>query len=299
MTTAAPRPETWDDYVGQEALKRRLRFAMISAKDRGKPLPPTLLLGPPGCGKTTMAQIIGATMGEEVHTHIMASLTEELLVTEVANFEGVLFLDEIHGASAKRQESLLPLLEDGWIQDRRGIKMRAKRLSIIAATTEGDKVIRPLYDRFMIRPPFEPYKPQEMAEIVKQMAGFEGMLVPDEWALEIGKASLGVPRNARSIVEMARDLMIVTGDLEDPETVLREASVTQSGLTLEHLRYLETLRQMHGKAGLDTIRQLMGMPAGHVEFLEVDLMKQGLIARESGGRRLNQEGFDYLTEQGR
>lgn len=297
---AAPRPQTFDDYIGQERLKRRLEMAMMSALSRGKPLPSTLLLGPPGIGKTSLAYIIANLMGEQIEDHIAASLlnnsSNARLVEIVEEFNGVLFLDEIHGATPKRQEVLLPLLEDGYIVDGSGEKVFSKRLSIVAATTEGDKVIRPLYDRFMIRPPFEPYSDDELRRIVKQMAGFEGMVVEDEWALEVGRASLGLPRYARSLVEVARDILTVTDTMPDPAEVKREAHVTETGLTREHIRYLEILKMNQGKAGIETMRQLIGMPKGHVEFLEIDLIKQGMLARTRTGREITSLGKRTLTE---
>lgn len=292
------QPSEWDAYVGQEAMKERLQLAIESAKSRDTAMPSVLLLGPPGCGKTTLAHVIADALECEIIDQVMP-IHPRLLKQIVMDHEGVFFMDEVHRATRKEQELLLPLLQNGYIQDARGRKIHAGRLHVIAATTEGDKIIRPLWDRFRIKPPFDPYTDEEMARIALNMAYYEGLDEASwEWAVEIGKASLGVPRNAQSLVDVARDMNEVNGEFPDVETVLAGARTTETGLTIDHVRYLEVLRVAGGSAGLVTMRQMLGIPAGHVEMLEIDLMKQSMLERTPTGREITQRGMEAVRRFG-
>lgn len=289
------RPTTWNSFIGQTALKRRLEYAIISALERNENLPPTLLLGPPGTGKTSLARLIAGLMGASFED-VIAPIPPRRLEMTVATHNGVFFIDELHRASPRDQERLLPLVEDGYLQDSRGRTIQAPNLSIIAATTEGDKVITPLYDRFLIKPPFEPYSESEMQEIVTQMASRASLSVTPEWAQGVAAASLGTPRRARSIIQMARDLMVAHGRMYPVERVLHEAGITSHGLDRNHQTYLTSLLQAGGSAGLSTMAQLLSIPPGQIEKLEVDLIKLGFLSRTPSGRELTSTGFTLAQE---
>lgn len=289
------RPETWGAYIGQEGLKRRMEYAVLSSIERREPLPPILLHGPPGSGKTTFAKLIAGLACVEI-IETIAPIPDRVLTQIVSTHTGVLFIDEVHRSPIKDQERLLPLLEDGYIQDARGRAIQSVGLSIVAATTEGDKIIAPLYDRFRIKPPFEPYTKEQMTEIVIQMASFEDLSVEEEWASGIAAACLGIPRNAKSLIEMARDLFIMHDTLEPVERVLEEAGVTEHGLNKNHQQYVSTLMDSGGVAGLSTIAQLMVLPSGQIERLEVDLIKLGFLTRTPSGRELTSDGYTFAQE---
>lgn len=286
------RPKEWDEYIGQEALKTILQTAIGSAKRRDATLRPILLMGVPGCGKTTLAEIIANDLGVPLVSHIWP-LQEKVLARIVQSHENtVLFLDEIHRGSDKQKEMLLPLLEDHYMEDSRGRKLFSNRLHIVGATTEADKIIKPLWDRFRIRPPFEPYSDLDMARITLRMAYTLGLKEAKfEWASELGAAALGVPRNAQSLVEFALDMQEMTDTMPTAAEVLDAYQVTDSGLTADHVNYVCALAMAGGQGGIDLMKQLLSLPQGYITGLEVDLIKQGLLQRERTGRELTQRGF--------
>lgn len=287
------RPTSFKDYVGQDRLKQRLQLAITSAKARESTIPPTLLLGPPGCGKTTLAEIIARELCVPLQSYVMYP-GARTIQNAVNQPNTVLFLDEIHRGSRKEQESLLTLVEDGYLQDGRGRRIQADHLHIVAATTEADKVIQPLFDRFTLRPPFDPYSDLDMGRILLHMAYVEGISEATfHWAMTLGKATLGMPRYAQSLVETARDLYVSTAKFPSTDDVLGAARTTDTGLTAEHLRYLATIHMVGNQAGLDLMKQLLEMPGRHIERLESDLLRQQLLERQASGRELTQRGIDF------
>lgn len=282
---------SWDEFIGQERLKNRLTLAINSAVHRVSPLPPTLLIGPPGCGKTTFARLIAEAMSLRMEERIAPIPTRLMRMLVSDNDFYLLFIDEIHRMTRSEQEQLLPLLSEGYWQDDRGRRIENRYVSIVGATTEADKIIRPLYSRFSIKPPFDAYDDDQMTQIVKNMVHREGLAVDDEWAAAIGRASLGLPRNARSLVEAARDLHLSNDQIPDVDEVLSVARITDTGLSADHIRYLNMLTVTGGSAGLDTMRQLLGIPSGHVEMIEIDLIKQGLLERTRSGREITPMGM--------
>lgn len=286
------RPVEWADYIGQESLKTQLQTAIASAKQREATLRPILLAGVAGCGKTTLATIIANDLDVPLVSHIWP-ITERTLCKVVQSRSNVvLFLDEIHRGTDRQKEMLLPLLEDGYVEDARGRHIHADRIHIVGATTEADRIIKPLWDRFLLRPPFDEYSDLDMARIALRMAFIEGLEAATfEWAMEIGQASLATPRYALSLVESARDMQQETGEFPSVNEVLAHARITDTGLTADHVKYLDSLAMAGGQAGLDLMKQLLDMPARHIERLEVDLIRQALLTRERAGRELTQDGF--------
>ena len=187
------RPETWDDYVGQEAMKDRLAVHISSALIREETLDHILLTGPPGCGKTSLASIIATEFGEPFTSFLMP-IKEKALLLFLRQRHGVVLFDEIHRLSVKQQEALLPLVEDGYYQLDNGDRVYADNLTIIGATTEPEKIIPPLFDRFPIKPPFDDYTADEMRDIVHRMAYASGIELDDMQAAVLGSAAGGVPR---------------------------------------------------------------------------------------------------------
>ena len=288
------RPRTWDSYIGQEALKERLQIHIQAAKAQHRPVPSILLAGPAGCGKTSMAKLI-AQEREWPFTEWLAPTTARPrdIYDLIMSTKGVLFIDEIHRLKPAVQEELLgPLdenpafIHDGWKED------LIFPLTIVAATTEWDKLIRPLYDRFMIKPPFEPYTDEQMAQIIR---GMMAKICPErelteEHALILGRAAGGRPRQAKALALAARDC-----PTPGPHLVLKLAGITPEGLTLHHLEYLKVLgKNSKGSAGVKVLAASLGMPENAVVDLEQGLIRLELIEYSPGGRTLRPRGRQYL-----
>lgn len=263
----------------------------------GRPLDHVLLVGPPGCGKSKLAEIIMTEMREENCISFIMPIDARLLDRLFRQFEGIVFFDEIHRMSNKDQHVLLSVLQDGYYQTKGGQRFEVADLTVIGATTDPQQLIKPVYDRFPIKPEFEDYTDEELTNIATKMAEAEGVQLAQETLEAIGKASLGVPRLIERLVVMARDLTITNGKIPTTKELFDICRVTPTGLSALHVRYCQMLSQAGGQAGLDLMRQLMQLPSGALEAIEVDLIKQKMIERTSGGRLLTIQG-QRLSEYG-
>lgn len=295
MDTTTLDPIAWGEFVGQQTLKTRLQVHIHAAFQETRPLEHVLLAGPPGFGKTTLARLIAKELTDPIHTLVMP-VQRKILIRELARFEGgVLFLDEIHALSKRDQEILLPVMDTGFVRDERGREYDCGFMTIVAATTEPDKLIAPLHDRFAIRPDFVPYTDEELGLIVELMADRAGVDLDVNMARVLGRAAGGVPRMARQFVYAARDL---THTLHRPATaaeVLDLCSVNPDGLTALHRRYLEVLDDQNGLAGAKTIEMLLRIPTAVITNLERLLLGRGLIEYTPSGRQLTPEGMAKVT----
>lgn len=283
------RVADWASFVGQEALKSRLDVHITAAVKQDRTLESILLVGPPGFGKTSLASIIGGRLSVDVTEYTMP-LEERIMVQVVTRTSGVLLLDELHRASARQQEQLLPLLEFGYVQDRRGHRYPALDLTVIGATTEPEKVITPLYDRFDIKPDFDDYSDEEMGAIVAGMAIRSGVVMEHEMAEELGRATGGTPRRARQFVLATRDLLASGADAA-AEDVLALCRVDPSGLTQQHKQYLAAIEKLGGVAGLRTLQTVLRLGEPVVRELERLLVKQELVTYTDRGRELTPQGY--------
>jgi holliday junction DNA helicase RuvB len=292
------RALSFDEYVGQEPLKRRLAVHIQAAVADQRMLDHVLLAGPPGYGKTSVAQIIARDLGDP-----FACLTMPVKPVALASLlrqwgGGILLLDEIHRASASQQEDLLNLLQDGYLQTPSGRRVEVQHLTIIGATTEPDKIIAPLYDRFPIKPTFVDYSDDEMADIVMGMADKVGLELDPAYALALGQASGGIPRNARQLVLATRDLYISTG--RDPiiADVLELCGTESDGLSAGHVEYLRHLADLGGHAGLQILATMLRLHPSIVCELERLLVKRQLVMYSSVGRELTELGFRRVARRG-
>lgn len=285
------RPGSWPEYVGQTKLKHELAVRIAAAKVSQRPLDPMLLVGPPGAGKTSLAQIIATEMGQHLEVLIMP-VTFRTIANLVKQQEDIIvLLDELHGLAPKAQGELLPLMEFGFLQESNGRKIQADGLSIIGATTEPQRIIKPLYDRFVV-PPFDPYTDDEMAEIVTNMARKAGITdLPEDVAMLFGVASCGTPRRARQFVLAYDALSKANNRPPTGDDVMDLLRTTHDGLTTKHIEYLTILNAMGGTRGLKPIAALMQLSESVVQDLERLLFLKGLVLYGDRGRELSAAGF--------
>lgn len=289
------RVDTWTSFCGQSALKERLRIHIDGARKQGRALDHILFAAPPGTGKTSLASIIAQELGA-TFLSLTLPVKESVIADCIQECDSkfiVLLLDEIHSASKKEQEFLLPLLEFGVLKNKRGRNISVPNVTIIGATTEPDKLIPPLFDRFTIRPSFDAYSDKEMARILSQMAfKLEVALSPVD-ALRLAGATAGVPRNARGFALTARDLILANGSTT-VEDILNLCRTDENGLTHNHFNYLDVLKTLGGMSGLKNIQSMIRLPEQVIRELEALLLQQDLIMYNPNGRELLQLGRQKL-----
>jgi Holliday junction DNA helicase RuvB len=285
------RPQGFDSYIGQAALKRTLSVYINSCTQpgRARPLPHIMLEGGPGMGKTSLAYLVAAAVDDPIINIDLAQMSPQKFISMLRRFGGgILFLDEIHRASKAQLEMLLKLMDEGFVPLPGGGRLTLGWLTIIAATTEPEKLPAALMQRFTIHPEFEDYTDEEAAQIVAQMARLGGVEIPADVCEALGHACAGTPRLARDLV-MAHEALSYQME-PSVEDVLTLVGVDSEGLSSRHINYLKALDQMDGLAGERPLMACLQVSQGMLRDLERTLLKRKMITLTSRGRAITSLG---------
>jgi Holliday junction DNA helicase RuvB len=305
------RPQSFDDYIGQERLKKNLKLAISAAKKRGEPIDHVLLYGPPGLGKTTMASVIANEMG--VGLRITAGPAIERagdLASILTNLKDgdILFIDEIHRLSRAVEEVLYSAMEDfkldiviGKGPAARSIRLDLPKFTIIGATTRTGSLAAPLRDRFGHVYRLEFYTPDEIAKIITRAAGILSSAIDETSALLLSTRARLTPRIANRLLKRVRDYADVNGDGIIDSVITTSAlemmEIDELGLDPADRNMLEQMLDNYGdKAiGLTTIAALTGDEATTIEeYYEPYLLQIGFIERTPRGRLVTQKAKKHL-----
>ena len=307
----AVRPKTLEDYVGQQPVREQMEIFLSAAKGRGEPLDHTLIFGPPGLGKTTLASIIAHEMGVQLKTTSGPVLEKAGDIAAImTNLEpnDVLFIDEIHRLSPYVEEILYPAMEDfqldimiGEGPAARSIKLDLPPFTLVGATTRAGLLTSPLRDRFGIVQRLEFYNVNDLKHIVSRAAGILGVDADAEGALEIAKRSRGTPRIANRLMRRVRDYAQVKGDGVITQVMAEQAldllSVDEQGFDHLDRRFLLTLIEKFdgGPVGIDSLAAALSEERGTLEdVIEPYLIQQGLIVRTPRGRVATNSAYRHF-----
>lgn len=283
------RPTSLDEYIGQERMKRRLMVRIQAAVNEVRPLGHILLCAPPGAGKTSLARLIADLVDDPMMAMTMP-VRESALRDAIADFQGVLFLDEVHALPAKVQEMLLPVLEFGELHMPNGDVIKNTWLTIVAATTERHMVLPALYRRFEFSPQYEPYTAHQCSAIASSMAHKAGIELSPAILDSIGMAAGGAPHAVGKLVKAAASLISVYEGEPTIEEILDLCGTSADGLTDSHIEYLTALHKLKGTAGQDRIASMIGFKTSICTELERLLMDRGFITFGGKGRELTAAG---------
>jgi Holliday junction DNA helicase RuvB len=310
------RPLSLSDFIGQEEVVKVLRIAIQSARERKDPLDHVLLSGPPGIGKTTLAEIVSKELGvpfERVSGPMLERPKDLASLLARLPPRAVFFIDEIHRLPKVVEELLYLAMEDFRIHivlgeggSARIVDLPLPPFTIIGATTRQSMLARPLLDRFGITLHLEYYKEKEIARILFRYASSLDLLLTEEGAYEIARRSQGTPRLALAHFRRVQDYLVVVGEKILTGELVRKAflelGVDEQGFQRLQRKYLEylTVTCGGGPLSLTTLAQVLGEDPSTVELVvEPFLIRQGFVERTPRGRVATLRAFQYFSPEGR
>ncbi|MFL6835162.1 MAG: Holliday junction branch migration DNA helicase RuvB [Xanthobacteraceae bacterium] len=305
------RPQRLAEFIGQQQARSNLSVFIEAARTRREPLDHVLFVGPPGLGKTTLAQIVARELGVNFRATsgpVIAKAGD--LAALLTNLEDrdVLFIDEIHRLNPAVEEILYPAMEDfqldliiGEGPAARSVKIDLARFTLIGATTRAGLITNPLRDRFGIPVRLNFYSESELEEIVNRGARVLGIGMTADGANEIARRARGTPRIAGRLLRRVRDFALVAGataiDRAAADRALVELEVDAVGLDAMDRRYLTTIAENYGggPVGIETIAAALSEPRDAIEeIIEPFLIQRGLLQRTPRGRLLTSHAFRHL-----
>jgi len=306
------RPDSIDEYIGQKDVKENIKIFIEAAKMRNETLDHVLLYGPPGLGKTTLANIIANELGSNLKTASGPSIEKSGdLAAVLSTLEpgDVLFIDEIHRMPRYIEEILYPAMEDftldiivGSDSSTRNIKIDLPPFTLVGATTRAGDLTSPLRDRFGIISKLQYYTIEELTQIVSRTSRVLDVPINNDAAIELAKRSRGTPRIANRLFKRVRDFALVKGngiiDLDIVQMALDRLKVDNLGLDETDYQLLKAIIEKFngGPVGIEAIASSIGEEVTTIEDVyEPYLLQTGLLKRTSRGRMATKKAYEHLN----
>jgi holliday junction DNA helicase RuvB len=308
---ASLRPQVLGDFIGQDGVRQNLKVFVEAARARGEAMDHVLLFGPPGLGKTTLAQIVARELGVNFRATsgpVIAKAGDLAALLTNLQEKDVLFIDEIHRLNPAVEEILYPAMEDfqldliiGEGPSARSIRIDLPPFTLVGATTRSGLITTPLRERFGIPLRLSFYNEDDLCLVVERGARVLGLALTPEGAREIARRSRGTPRVAGRLMRRVRDFALIDGAAEvgadAADAALRRLGVDKNGLDAMDRRYLQYLARNcgGGPAGVETLAAALGDQRDVLEdVIEPYMIQQGFLQRTQRGRMLTLQGWRYL-----
>ncbi len=305
------RPRSLDEFVGQDRIKKRLDISIRAARARGEALDHILLSGPPGLGKTTLANIVSSELGSNIHTTSGPVIEKQgdlaAILTSIERFD-VLFIDEIHRLSKTVEEILYSAMEDfqldiliGKGPGARSIRIDIMPFTLVGATTRSGLIGAPLRNRFGMVLEMDFYSVEDLSRIIRRSSKLLEVSTDDDACQLLAERSRGTPRIANRLLKRTRDLATVCGSgritVETVSESMKMLGIDSYGLDSMDRKILETLTENYGggPAGVKALAASLGVEAETIsEVYEPFLLQAGFLVRTSRGRMATDKTYEYL-----